>query len=486
MIKELVKDSAGYLPTAIVPAIVGFISVPILTHIFEPGDYGDYNIVLSTVSIFSILNAWISMSVLRFFPTYDLKGEADYFTRNVMSISLISILVSSLVFLGVLFGIRFRRELGLRSMMYIGVVLLALSSLCKVTGPFLRSKRRVGCYSIFVSWESIMAMVFGLMFVKFFHFGLEGMLLGTILAMLTALPFLWMKTFGKMSPLPLRVSGPLVWEMAKYGLPLVIGSLDAWILDLSDRYVLKFVRSNLEVGIYCASYNISQRSITLIVSLFLMALTPLILRVWEKEGGEATRKQLNRTMRLFLMVSIPAVVGLSVLAKPLMGLLTREAYLPGYRVMPLVACGAFFLGLQQIYQKGFQFYRKTLPVMMCLIGAAILNIGLNLLLIPAYGYMAAAATTFTSYAVLLVLIVSFSKKYFVWPFPWVSFLKIAVASGIMGALSYYIGNARSSSVRLNLVLSVCSGVIVYFASLLVLREIKIDELRKLCRIHQAS
>jgi len=63
--------------------------------------------------------------------------------------------------------------------------------------------------------------------------------------------------------------------MAKYSFPLVLGNLAAWVLSLSDRYILEFFRGSQEVGIYSASYAISEKSIFLLVSLFMLASGPI-------------------------------------------------------------------------------------------------------------------------------------------------------------------------------------------------------------------
>ena len=68
--------------------------------------------------------------------------------------------------------------------------------------------------------------------------------------------------------------------------PLVIGNLAAWILSVSDRYILEIFQGSEEVGIYSASYNISERSIMLITALFMLASGPISIHIWEKESKE--------------------------------------------------------------------------------------------------------------------------------------------------------------------------------------------------------
>jgi len=55
MIKDLFKDMTKYLPSKVIPAIVGIVALPIITRLFSPADYRNYVLVIATVSILSTL-----------------------------------------------------------------------------------------------------------------------------------------------------------------------------------------------------------------------------------------------------------------------------------------------------------------------------------------------------------------------------------------------------------------------------------------------
>ena len=68
MIKDLVKDIVKHLPSKIVPGIVGFINVPIVTRLFSPDEFGNYSLVLATVSISTSYFMGFNGTVLLGFP----------------------------------------------------------------------------------------------------------------------------------------------------------------------------------------------------------------------------------------------------------------------------------------------------------------------------------------------------------------------------------------------------------------------------------
>ena len=468
-----------YLPAQIVPGIVGFISIPIITRLFTPGEYGNYVLVIATIGVLSTIIGWLPMSIIRFYPVYERDGKLDEFYGNIIKSTIISILVVSLIASGVVVILKPHISMKLYPLLWIGIPVFILTSGLGVPLYFLRAKQQVGWYSGFRIWNSIAAISFGILLVMAFRFGVSGLLLGSVLGLAIAFPFLWKKAIEGVSLSPKGISFSLMSEMAKYSFPLVIGNLAAWILSLSDRYILEFFRGSKEVGIYSASYGISEKSIMLLTTLFMLASGPIEINIWEKEGKKKSQELASRLTRYYLIICLPAIVGLSVLAKPLIGILTVQEYYQGHRIIPLVTLGAFFLGLQQRFQAGPLFYKRTHLIMFSIIASGLLNLGLNFLLIPQYGYMAAAITTFISYIFLLILMIVVSRHLFIWEFPFKSLVRISCASAIMGALVYYIGNSLTSSTLLNLVLGVCFGIVVYFAMLLLLREPQKEEIQAL-------
>jgi len=237
-------------------------------------------------------------------------------------------------------------------------------------------------------------------------------------------------------------------------------------------------RMREEVGIYSAGYVIPQRSIFTIVSLLALASAPIAYNVWEKQGVEASQDFLSKLTRYYLLVGFPATVGLSVLSKPVMRALTAPMYFPGYRVIPFVAFSVFLVGITNRFSVVLGYHKRTNLIMFCNLTCATLNLGLNFLFIPKYGYVAAAATTLVAFAADLLIKIGMSRHFLVWQFPFKSFGKIVVASAVMSIIVYRLGNSLSASNPVNLMVGICTGAVVYSAMLLLLRELRPEEIRE--------
>jgi O-antigen/teichoic acid export membrane protein len=480
MIRDFVKDLLKYLPANVAPAIVGLFAIPIITRLFTPADYGHYALVMATVYILVLIIGWLGVSIIRFYPAYERDGELGTFYSNVIKLLLISVAVVAVAFLIVVLFLKAHISTQLYALMLIGVLLFVLVAGFQVLQNFLRARRQLYWYTGFAVWHSVAALGLGIALVMGLNYGIEGLLWGAVLSLAVVLPLLGRVAVGGRATLKARgLSGKLTNEMAKYGFPLIVGNLAAWILSLSDRYILELFRGAQEVGVYSASYAVSENSILLLASLFILAAGPLSMRIWEKEGVAKSQEFMSKITRYYLIICLPAAVGLSVLAKPAIGVITAADYHEGYRIVALVAFGGFLLGLQQRFQAGLVFRKKTTHIMAAIIAAGLLNLGLNFWLVPRFGYMAAAVTTLISYALLLAAMVVVSRKHFVWDFPFKSLGKVAGASAVMAAIVYPVGHWLTSSTLVNLIAGICIGVVVYLAMLFLLREPLKEEIEEL-------
>lgn len=480
MIKDLFKDLAKYLPSYIIPAIVGIVAIPIITRLFSPEDYGNYVLVLAAVSILSaIATAWLCASIIRFYPAYKLDNRIEEFHSTIVKLSLISVIAISIVALSILYIVRSRTSPSFYLLMHIGLLVFIVTSVSSIFLSELRAKRQVTWYSFFTIWRSMAGLGFGITIVIVFHRGVEGLLWGSFLSIAIVLPLLWKFAIGKSSFKGGSVHSSMTSEIAKYGFPIIVVNLASWIIMLSDRYVLGFFRGSAEVGIYSAGYTISQQSILIIASLFALASNPIAFNIWEKQGVEASQIFLTKLARYYLLIGFPATVGLTVLSKPVMHVLTAPAYFSGYIIIPLIAFSSFFVGITNNFSRVLSYYKKTNLIMFCNLACASLNLGLNFLLIPKYGYIAAAATTFIAFAADLLIKIAMSRYFLAWQFPFKSLGKIAVASAVMGVIVYHLGNSLTFSNLINLIVGICTGIIVYFIMLLLLREPQPEEIKEL-------
>ena len=227
------------------------------------------------------------------------------------------------------------------------------------------------------------------------------------------------------------------------------------------------------------SYNISAKSIDLLVALFMISVSPLIYRTWETRGREATEMTLTMVTRVYLIVCLPAAVGLSVLAFPFVALLTAPDYYEGSRIVGLVVFSSFVWGLAHFAMMGLTIKRQARRLGANQIVAAAIHIGLQLLLVPRFGYVASAISTLIGYTALLFLQAKASRRYLAWRFPFSTLRNAVAASVVMGLAAwgvYRMSGAGSKVSLAHLFLSIAIAVPTYGICLWWLGEV--DEAEK--------
>ncbi|MEM3627526.1 MAG: flippase [Candidatus Bathyarchaeia archaeon] len=468
-------DFVTYAPSQFIPALIGFISVSILTRLISPEQYGQYVLVMTTVSLLTILTGWVPMSFIRFYPAAEHNGQLG----RLCTSALIG-LIGSVLIVSILGGAIFLRVGSRLDLLFTGGALFVLMAVFDSLHHFLRAEFKAKEYTLFSIWRAVAGLGLGVGMVLVFDRGVEGLLWGHAVSLVLALPFLWRIAIG---PLPKTglLSGDLVKGMLAYGFPLVVGNLSAWMLSLSDRYILEHFRGTYELGIYSASYTIAEKSIALVAYLFHFVSIPMTVQVWEKDETRA-RDFVSITTRYYLLLCLPLAVGMGVLSRPIIEVLMGEAYQEGYRILPFVVTGGFLLGLQQRFQSSLVVSNKTFLIMVSLFIGGVVNIVCNLIFVPRYGYIAAAVNTLVGYAVATALMVIFSQKYWAWVFPFGSLAKISVSALLMGITVHLITSSIALPAFGTLLIGLIVGFVIYFAASFWLRELRSQEIRSICRI----
>jgi O-antigen/teichoic acid export membrane protein len=343
-----------------------------------------------------------------------------------------------------------------------------------------QAEMRSGVYTLFELLDRYGSLGLGLLLIIGLGFSIEGLLWGELLAIALIVPPLAYVALRGAKPRPKDWRSQDAKRMWQYAWPLAIGNTAMWGLRLSDRYVISFFRSDTEVGLYSMAYHLSAKSIDLLVALFMLTMAPMVINAWESEGRGATEKTITMITRLFLLLCLPAAVGLTVLARPFVALLTTNAYADGARIVGFISFSSFAWGLAQIAGRGMLIQKKTGQVATNQGIAAVVNLILNLLLVPRFGFVMAGMANLIGYVLLIGLQAYTSRAYLTWHFPMKTLWRVSLSAVVM-ALSvtvfYRLGayGERDAPGVVWLFLSMGVGALVYFVALLLLQEIRKEE-----------
>jgi len=192
-------------------------------------------------------------------------------------------------------------------------------------------------------------------------------------------------------------SRSILSRQLKFSLPLVAAVFAFWFIDSSDRYLLKVFLPFSEVGLYNIGYNIGL-SMMIIVGGFTLAWPPYYYKNNQNDEGQTI---CNNVLKIYLLFVSVFVVIISLASPVAIKILTTNRFYQAYTVVPWVAMAYFLKGPYIIFLMGVLMKNKTLWQLYLEGFAAVVNIGLNILLIPIFGREAAAITTLISYSIMV-------------------------------------------------------------------------------------
>jgi O-antigen/teichoic acid export membrane protein len=196
----------------------------------------------------------------------------------------------------------------------------------------------------------------------------------------------------------------------RFGAPMITKELSQKILTHVDKFIIIVYLSPAKVGIYAVAVSIC--SIFMQISgVFGGSLYPRISSAWDSSEFEAIEEVYSIILSLYLAISIPSIVGLLHLQSEITILIsTVEISNNIGSVLPILLVGYILQGFNSPVRYVLSAAEKTWVIAGSVLSAIIINVIVNLMLIPELGLVGAAVATFLSYLVMTVIIVTYSNR----------------------------------------------------------------------------
>jgi O-antigen/teichoic acid export membrane protein len=219
-------------------------------------------------------------------------------------------------------------------------------------------------------------------------------------------------------------------HLLSFGLPFIPSALSVLIINLSDRFLIHYILGVESLGIYGITYKLGL-PVFFAIKAFRAAWAPAVL---ESEDVDQTNHMTARITTYYTAIGLFLCLLLTAYAHECITLIAGQNapdYLIGKAVVPIVALAFFCYGLYVILTAGVYIHGRAsaLPV---IVGAgAILNIVLNIILLPQWGFVAAAWSTLAAYILMTILLYGFVRQFHHVPYEFSRLGKIAIAGIIV-------------------------------------------------------
>lgn len=352
--------------------------------------------------------------------------------------------------------------------------LIFLNVVTQITLFYFRIFHQIKTFSLMLIFQTL-GRLFLVYFLLIIGFGLYGVIIGTLVIwglVLLLCIVLIIHQIGFIIPKFSHLR-----EYFNYGAPLTPNTLIRWITDSSDRYLVGYFINLQAVGIYSASYTLGNL-IQLFVAPLQVVLFPELSRLYDQNKMDLVEQYMSYSLKYFLLLTIPAVFGLSVLATPILTILTTEEFISGNVVIPFIAVSGLFAGVFQIVINITLLVKNTKFNLFIQMFAATANVLLNIILIPVIGILGAAIATFISFLLMAASCIYVSFRYIKFELNFGFIAKSIVASSVMASILFFIHPVTT----VQLLITIIIGIIIYTIMILLIRGLDWGEIMMLKRL----
>jgi O-antigen/teichoic acid export membrane protein len=434
-LKTLYRHSSHYLGGRVAVMLLGFISFPLFTRVFSVADYGAINLITNTVLLLTVLSKFgFQHSVQRYYPEGQSEAGPDalrrYYSTLFYSTALLALILSSVFVVSLFFGAG--RLFGFTA----GTTLLLACSLVMI-----RSLRSMQMNLMQMEHKT-----------RLFN-GMDILQKALSIAAICALLFFWQKTVFALflglvivegaillQYLPVlarrHLISPSMFDLSflrtavAFSLPLMAAEISWVVLDSGDRFFIQHYMGPQALGFYAAAYGIAIYLQDVLMAPLQMALFPICMKVWNTEGKKATQDFLSRSLDQFVLVAVAVVCVAIVTSRDVIVLLASRKFQEAHTLLPFLVIGLVLSAVTIYFRPGLMIHKRASKIAVATFYASVLNIALNIVLLPRIGLVGAAIATMVSYGGIVLFLAYQSLRVLPYKIEFASIARYAAVGGV--------------------------------------------------------
>ena len=394
-IRALLRDIAIYGSADVVLRASAFLTLPIYTRVFEPGEFGLWSVVVTfTFLLNTVLLLGGDAAYGRFFFAAEDRRELEVLTSTLVFFlagAACAIVVLLLPLSGTVsdwtFGTGEHGDLVVLALLAGPVVVVNT-----ILGQALRNQFRAVLFAALNITTALLGVGLSLYLILVRDLGVEGVLAGGLAAAALVLPVRLWVVRSLLRPV---FSFAVARRLFTFGLPLVPAAAAGWVLAVSDRIVLGKLADLREVGLYAVAASVVS-VLTFLNAPLGEAWSPHAVQAYERDP-EAARDFYGRVLTYLLLAFGFLSVAVTAFGPELLALLTTPKFEDSAVAIAPLALAAVAYATIQVTSAPISLRHKTVYIGLVTIVGATLNVALNVAFVPRYGMQASAwATAFSA------------------------------------------------------------------------------------------
>jgi O-antigen/teichoic acid export membrane protein len=483
---KLVKGASIIFFTSILSSAFGYLIRVLLARKLTIEEFGLFFAVYNVVLLIGLVKGFgMGAIVPKFIPEFHANNEQDKVKSVLVFVFSFSLLLSILflifiyVFPAGLINDYFKSQWA-KSLLLILFIFVSVDSVSKIISGFFLSRYFSFLFSLreLIFRASIVLLLFTIVEVNIF--GVSFIYVAAaLLGLIINLGFFF-KSFSFFS-YKISITKEMVGRMFKFSTPLMFRDFFITFMTKVDTLALVYFRPLAEVAIYNAILPTVE--LLLIFSRpFGNMLFPLSSELWALNKKEKIASLLKMVYKYVLLLSIPLGIGIYFFSKFILKTFFGAEYALGSCSLSILATGFVFGGLNIISSRVLVGIGKSMELAKVTILRNVINMGLNILLIPLFGkffnqgYLGAAISTTFCFLLSFLIFSYYLYKYLNFLPPLKSFFYTFISGFLASTISYvFIKNILNVYLQIGsfvIVLGVCYPLFLFLFGVVSKKEIK--------------
>ena len=432
---ELTRHSFIYGIGGIVSRFLAVFMLPLYTSYLSTADYGRIETLMAASAVATVvLRAGGGYGFMRFYFDSDDPAYRKRLLRTIFWFQMLKATLGLVVC--VVFASEIARWLSLNHgkglhgsgaslVVATGVLLWVNVNYAQLTNLF-RVEQRSLAFSLATIANIAITVPLTVVLVVVYDLHALGVIVGNFSG--TLVIFLVLLAYRR-EQLGLQFDRNLLRAVNRFGLPLVPSALALWVTNFGDRFMLVKLSDLNQVG----QYSLAVRIGSVMVLLFTAFQTAWPAFAYSIDDEEAAKRAYAYVLTYLMLLASWAGVALSLLAPWIVRVLAPDnhAFWPAAKAVPALAFSSVFYAGFIVVTIGASRTKNTQFNWVAAAAAALLNIGLNFWLIPAYGMLGAAYATLAAYAVLVAVRTWNAQHVYRTPYQWRRVAVVLLAAGAL-------------------------------------------------------
>lgn len=480
--KKIIQGGSIIFIMYLIGGLLGYVLRMYLARTLSVNDFGMFYAIIAFIGFFTLFrDPGFSTTLTKFTAEFNNKKEFSSI-KSMLSTVLIFEIIISLVLVSAIF-------------LFSDYISLSYFKVASAAMPL-----RIITLSYFVSlFMAMQYVLLGLMKVKYYSIieplrniftlsatvlliglGVIGAAIGYLVAavVLVAITGLFLvKSFPVISA-KMNINRELTKKMLLFSFPVFLSSVAGTILGYTDTIVITFFMSVKEVGLYQVAFPTSQMLWVLTGSLSVIIL-PIISEMSAKKDFKNISEILSLLSKYLFVLVLPIVIMLVAFPELVINILFGSNFIAAAPVLQILVLSSLFYPIFSLLSASMVAIGKPALNTKIIAFMSLINLAMNLLLVPSIGIIGAGISTTVSYFIGTGVIIFFMRRTIKINFYFSDMIKSFIGGAFSFALVLLLKGALHLDVWLEIILTGVACVAFYTFFVIVTRTIRKDEIRKI-------